>query len=254
MYGRRYAKKSYGSFKKRSSNYRTNSSRRGTFRRRRFTGANQKNLILRNPWQNPLPQTGKFKFTYNDQNFVATTDEYTFVTEHIFSMNSLYDPDYTGVGVQPYGYDQFCNGTGPYSQYKVYASKITVYLKDTLTDYIDPVQVTVYPWPTTTGPAYTEATDVMRIPYSRTNAIDIRTDLTDKRKVSCYCPCRKVAVHGTINEDSYASDYDSNPSARLFWHILFSTESSGTDCGYSYDVKIVYYARLNRGAIDVDES
>lgn len=42
-----------------------------------------------------------------------------------FSGNGLYDPDITGTGHQPYGFDQFCTapgGSGLYSRYTVMAS------------------------------------------------------------------------------------------------------------------------------------
>lgn len=45
-----------------------------------------------------------------------------------FRMNSLNDPDLSGVGHQPMYYDQLCgaSGTAPYSRYRVLGSKITV--------------------------------------------------------------------------------------------------------------------------------
>lgn len=43
--------------------------------------------------------------------------------EHVFRANSIFDPDFTGAGHQPYGRDQF---TGFYDHYMVVGSKITV--------------------------------------------------------------------------------------------------------------------------------
>jgi hypothetical protein len=37
-----------------------------------------------------------------------------------FRVNSLFDPDLSGTGHQPRGYDQLCSSTGPYQTYRVH--------------------------------------------------------------------------------------------------------------------------------------
>jgi len=51
-------------------------------------------------------------------------DPTTGVAVQQFRMNSLHDPDYTGTGHQPMGYDQLCPAL--YQQWWVTASKITI--------------------------------------------------------------------------------------------------------------------------------
>jgi hypothetical protein len=47
-------------------------------------------------------------------------------TAYTLSLNSLYDPDVSGTGHQPYGFDQYCSSTGPYLRYKVVGVKAHV--------------------------------------------------------------------------------------------------------------------------------
>ena len=65
-------------------------------------------------------------------------------------MNSLYDPDLTGAGSQPYLFDQLVtsqDGTGLYQRYTVFASKISVtfYQQTAGTGSPTPTECYVYP-------------------------------------------------------------------------------------------------------------
>lgn len=48
------------------------------------------------------------------------------VASQVFSASSVYDPDNTGVGHQPYGFDQLCSTTGLYDQFIVLKAFIEV--------------------------------------------------------------------------------------------------------------------------------
>lgn len=54
-----------------------------------------------------------------------------FVTDQVYRLNSLFDPDETGVGHQPYGYDQI---TPLYRNYKVNAVRVKFTLTDPTAD------------------------------------------------------------------------------------------------------------------------
>lgn len=59
---------------------------------------------------------------YYDDNFTLTGISGVMAT-HVFSANGLYDPDFTGTGHQPIGFDQLIQS---YNHYSVIRSKITV--------------------------------------------------------------------------------------------------------------------------------
>jgi len=43
-----------------------------------------------------------------------------------FRANSCFDPDYTGTGHQPRGFNQWCSANGPYQMYRVVATRVSI--------------------------------------------------------------------------------------------------------------------------------
>lgn len=62
-------------------------------------------------------------FTYTDQYVLTNGAVGVMGVERVLRLNSLYDPDATGAGHQPYGYDQI---TAIYQKYKVHACTFEV--------------------------------------------------------------------------------------------------------------------------------
>lgn len=94
-----------------------------------------RNVLSRGPFKkynsvDPFP-TGQFvKFTYTQSNVLYSGTGGIWGTEQVFRLNSIYDPDYTGSGHQPYGYDQMAL---LYKQYKVIGAMIEI-------DFMNPDQ------------------------------------------------------------------------------------------------------------------
>lgn len=166
-----------------------------------------------------------------------------------FRANSLFDPDASGIGTQPYGYDDYLGINAPFYRYKVFASKITVYI-NRITG--GPCKVIVVPT-RTSSLTYTEACDLMSVmPYSRTNLISL-TDTSRQTKVSCYCSMKKILGQAVLSDEDYQTTYDANTSPVVFFHLFFDATSVSTDVALDYDVKIVYYAQVTK-TDNVDQS
>lgn len=69
----------------------------------------------------PFPVRMRVKMRYNDQVTLVTTGGV--ISQYIFSANGIFDPNITGTGHQPYGFDQYA---AIYNHYQVVASTITL--------------------------------------------------------------------------------------------------------------------------------
>lgn len=94
--------------------------RRAPGRFRKNGPGKSKLLILRNP--QIVPDRVRVNLTYSDYNYVLTSTTGSYA-EFLFKGNSAFDPDQTGAGHQPLGYDQW---KAFYNRYRVWYSTIKV--------------------------------------------------------------------------------------------------------------------------------
>lgn len=78
-----------------------------------------------------LPLTKRVKLTYVEK--VGLTCTSGVAAKHTFLLNSIFDPDYTGVGHQPYGRDQWAT---LYGKYMVTSAVVRVKWSNTATNNI----------------------------------------------------------------------------------------------------------------------
>ena len=213
----------------------------------------------RSVWKSPTAQKGMYRFTYNDTNFgdgLVAVSAYS--NYHTFRANSLYDPDKTGVGIQPYGYDNLMGAAGSalFNIYRVYAAKITVYFQRLVTNpdttnTTSSLRLAIVP--TVADPlSYVEFNDITRMPYTKTNLIRT-TDETATQKTSCYVKMKQLRPLGVDAEVAQAA-YNNNPTGAVYFQVHWDGAGTITaDSTVNYDVKIKYYAKLWKQQ-DVNES
>lgn len=85
------------------------------------------------PTNDPVRPNMFCKFRYTSTNIITTGTAGVCGTEQIFRLNSLYDPDYTNVGRQPYAFDQLMQ---LYRKYIVHGVHINIVWEDPDADSI----------------------------------------------------------------------------------------------------------------------
>lgn len=239
MYGRKFVKRSTRKVGTRRASG-TRFTRKVGMRRRR--GTNRK---FGPKWKNPMVNTSLYRLSYTDSAFVSTPQVGSnYVSDYVFRGNSLYDPDYTGLGVQPYGYDQLTGpaGAGLFGAYSVFASKIKVHFQPST--QLSGLKVYLVPTRTTTL-GTTDPSDIRMLPWVKTICHDT-TDGSQKQNISHYMSCRKIFPDINPKDDTLKTTYNNNPSVVFYWHVLFDESTQMNEIAVRFDVKITYYCRLTK--------
>jgi len=92
------------------------------YRRRR--AARKQTTTLRNTGLGPVPERFLTTMKYAE----AVTVSQAGMASYKWRLNSLFDPNLTGVGHQPYGFDQLCGpvGSALYNRYRVISCKYVI--------------------------------------------------------------------------------------------------------------------------------
>lgn len=160
-----------------------------------------------------------------------------------FRLNSLFDPDYTGVGHQPQWFDQYAS---VYKNYRVKGSKITVtFMPCTL----DPGSTN------TVGPYFVGATACNASGLNATSVASLTEDINGSQGIlvaknggnkvvvtNTYSPLRDLGL------DAYDNDLQavtsSNPNAPWFCHVFAKDMFGGVASFVMAHVKIEFQAEF----------
>lgn len=200
-------------------------------------------LTLRAP--TAFPDRLRIKFRYSDTiNIISTLGN---LTDYVFRGNSLFDPDYTSTGHQPFGLDQW---NSLYGQYKVYGSSIWVKaLNETASGTNDQYSSCIAIVPSTQTAAFpgtTLAGGIEELPYARCRVFN---NAIGKNEVSHYMPTHRLVASSAkaVADDDwqYSSAFNSNPLAGWFWHVLTGPISGTSETvNITYLVRLTYYCEL----------
>lgn len=156
----------------------------------------------------------------------------------VFSGNSLFDPDVSGSGSQPMGFDQYATF---YNKYRCRGSKIVVRAAATSGSHF-PCKLVVYPQDdnaTVTGVDNAAARAFARTGVTSGYGGPVTT-------LKNYMTSKKQFGVKSINEEtSYAAAVNANPSLRWYWCISVGTLDLTTSIAGMYaEIEITYYTEF----------
>lgn len=241
MYGRTRKKRYY---RRSIRGYRKRSYPRRIYRRRRPI---HKVRTFRKRWSQGTTISRFKKFIYNDEDFVLSVAALTPTPAHVWRGNSIYDPDFTGVGIQPFGHDQVMGVF--YNNYCVKASKIAVYPSVRITQTGESgqplVKILVVPFHLD-ALTTTDFPTLIRMPGARYMIFNAAlADSPGGNKLVAYTTTRKVMGQHDALDHSASAAAGSNPGLEWYWHVMAFRGPWQEDFTVNLDVKITYYTELN---------
>ena len=177
---------------------------------------------------NGFPSVQRVVLTFESQH---TLNPGAAVAQYTFRGNSLYDPDYTGVGLQP----------RYYGKYRVFGSRITI-------DIIKWKSLAAVSWPQMavlprTDVVTSEARVITMVPI----ASRVSKRLLHTGKTSLVCGLRSRQV---MDED-WGASVGSNPLQIWYWNVCVASVDNETNVAVSLRVRIEFdrefYDRIDPG-------
>lgn len=194
------------------------------YKKRRYP---RKNMLI-SVDRTPVPKTAMIKFRYVDD--VTIDPAIGGVATHVFSCNGMYDPNITGTGHQPHGFDQWMTF---YNHFTVVGAKITA---TAMTDTEANANqywfgVAVRPGTTlVTNSTLAREDGMMKWRYNSGK----QAKTTVSRKFSTK---KFFGVKTPIAEHDYRGSNSANPNEQAYFHV--TAGAIGTNDPYAVECQVV---------------
>lgn len=192
--------------------------------------------VMRQP--TGIPDKMYIKLKYSTNQLIASSGNTPGL--YIFRGNSVFDPDYSGIGDQPVGFDQWAQF---YKDYKVLASKITVtaIAQSNLAANVACVSINPETSVPTTG---LTPINLIQHPYSRHRYIG-QGDGPAPPTFSNYMTTKKMYGLKDVCDEQYIANVATNPQIQWYWNVSISPTNNTTSVGANIVAVITYYVEFS---------
>lgn len=190
--------------------------------------------VAYNPYTGIVPSTRKVSLRY--VTFVDLVDAVSGYTTQVMRANSVFDPDQSGIGHQPRGFDQM---TSLYDHYRVLKSTITVW--GCQRQATQPTMISVAPTQSSTqvGPGLAEYPGAKSMMLSEGGSGPSVRSLSSTVNIAKFDgdPGAKV-------DDNLAAAVGTNPVDEQFWQICAWNPSTGITVDARIVIIVDYYVQF----------
>lgn len=176
----------------------------------------------------------RLNYDFNNYQLMASSSSGTL----LIAGNSCFDPDKTGVGHQPLGFDQF---VGFYNRYRVHKSSITVELINTT------LSCHIVCTPTTTSIYPATVTDALESPY--TMSMPISSSVFKMVKTRAISTKKIWGMQSITQDDLYQALYSADPARLWLWKIQSESFDGATSMSLRVNIKVAYEVEFFERAV-----
>ncbi len=163
------------------------------------------------------------------------------VAAHYFRANSLFDPDYTGVGHQPMNFDQVIL---PYDHYTVYGSKMKVTYMKNVSTASAPGAYGIFLDDNNTL-TYTSAEGIIES-NQRGSKWKTTSDIEESdRQVSVGWGAKRFFGVNSLSGNNFRAAHGGNPAEDAYFVVWFSNIAGNDPASANFMVEIEYLAKLS---------
>lgn len=185
------------------------------------------------------PDVECLKFVYSDYRAITSS---VFEGEYVYRLNSLFDPDATGVGGQPDYFDQW---KLIYTRYRVVACKVEV----ECVGFSGIGYLAIAP--TVASTALTNAIEAGGLRHAKSGIYTLgQGDSLRLTALYRIGELSGVSDESVLADNEYAALVGANPSQQYYLHLCMRT--NGTSDLTDVAVKLTYYARMEAADYKLD--
>lgn len=183
------------------------------------------------------------KTRYVEKNVVINAGLGGTADSYVFSANGIYDPNISGIGHQPIGFDQIMNF---YDHFVVLGSKITVSFVSGDTNYTNIVGITLQDSPTEI-PNATRLIENGRCRWTQLTPANTSFGGAGAgpRRLTMKCnPSKFLGRTKPLADSELKGSASSNPQEQAYWHVFAEPNSSNDgnniECHIVIDYLVAY--------------
>lgn len=210
--------------------------------RRRRRAANNGFLRTKGPGlltSTPMGKTHRYVTRYADISGTLNPGAAGAPITHVYSMNGLYDPDITGTGHQPLGFDQLVGGM--FDHYTVIGSRARVTFQNPNTAYSCTVMLQLKDSST---PTASLGDTILENGLTRWSVLSPRDAGGSVKTLSINCSPSKYFGTKVMAHDKYQGTSAANPDDQVYLHIHAIPNDSVDLSPLTFQIVIDYIAIL----------